>query len=376
MNDSVVLTGCTGLIGRYVLRDLLVRNVPVAVVMRGSTSEGVWQRLDRIVTFWENELQRTLPRPRCIAGDLHRPQMGVNAQDRNWLARHARSIIHLAANVDFNGRSTDDEPWRTNVDGTRHVVELCRETDIEHMHYCSTAYVCGDRQGTIREEELDCGQTFFSQYERSKLTAELLLRDAGFSTLTTYRPSAVVGDSKTGFTSTFHGMYVYVQFIALAKVRAGVRNNEPWHHPIRLFCTGNEKHNFVPVDWVSEALTELVLDPKCHGRTYHLTSPRPVRVHEVEAAVAAYFNCRGIVFAGPKPDQRVNSTKIEDLLYAATDGVDRYWSSDPTFDMTNTLAALPNLPCPRIDRQCLLRLFDFAVRNRPPRRGTARVLSA
>ena len=41
-----------------------------------------------------------------------------------------------------------------------------------------------------------------------------------------------------------------------------------------------------------------------------------------------------------------------------------YWIEEPVFDCRNTLAAVPHLPCPPIDADCLRRLIDFAVADR------------
>jgi hypothetical protein len=52
------------------------------------------------------------------------------------------------------------------------------------------------------------------------------------------------------------------------------------------------------------------------------------------------------------------------LPRAHLDRYEPYWAEEPLFDCRNTLAAVPHLPCPPIDADCLRRLIDFAVRDR------------
>ena len=57
------MTGAVGFLGRYVLRDLLLAEVPVAVLVRDSKSESAQQRVETVMSHWDNEVGRALPRP-------------------------------------------------------------------------------------------------------------------------------------------------------------------------------------------------------------------------------------------------------------------------------------------------------------------------
>jgi hypothetical protein len=127
---------------------------------------------------------------------------------------------------------------------------------------------------------------------------------------------------------------------------------------------------------VSGAVAELVSDTRSHGLTYHLTPSRSVTVRELEAAAAEFYGYHGPTFVGPRglPDGARNET--EQRFYEAVSLYEPYWAGEPEFDRANTLAALPHLPCPEIDRPMLHRLIEFAVRDRwgkparkPRRRG-------
>ena len=83
-----LLTGATGLVGRYLLRDLLALDVPVAVLTRGNRVESAAQRIESLMLRWERLAGRSLPRPVVIDSDLRQPNLGLTDDDRTWIARH------------------------------------------------------------------------------------------------------------------------------------------------------------------------------------------------------------------------------------------------------------------------------------------------
>src|SRR5260370_878437 len=71
--------------------------------------------------------------------------------------------------------------------------------------------LCGRRSGLIAEADLDTDPSFDNPYEESKFQAEQLLRRTPGIRATIYRPSVIVGDSRTGYTSTFTGLYRFLE---------------------------------------------------------------------------------------------------------------------------------------------------------------------
>ena len=198
-----LLTGPTGLLGSYLLRDALDAGRHIAVLIRPTRSESVRGRVESMLARLEKVGGRVLPRPVVIEGDLTQPGLGIDTASVRWIARHCDAVIHSAANLAWEG-DPPGEPWLSNVQGMHEMLELCRTTGIRQFHHISTAYVCGQREGCVLETELDEGQQFNNDYERSKTAAEKILRSAKhLDSLTVYRPSIIVGDSRTGFTTAF-----------------------------------------------------------------------------------------------------------------------------------------------------------------------------
>lgn len=364
MSSHIFLTGAAGLLGRYLLRDLLLEGMKVAVLLRPRGSEPVEARMEQVLAQTENELGKRLPRPVCLAGDITAPECGLDTNARRWVSDHCSSVLHNAASLTFEGSDRSRDPWLSNLGGTQNVLNLCQRTGLADLHYVSTAYVCGLQDGPVRESDLDRGQAFRNDYEASKFEAEKQVRSATFlRQVTVHRPAIIVGDSRTGYTSTYHGLYSYLQFIWMLSRYAEREADGRWHVGVRLNVTGDEPRNLVPVDWVSAVMTRIVLQPRLHGRTYHLAPRQPVTARELEAAMSATFSYYGPTFVGADGlTDDLNET--ETAFYEYVGRYSPYWSREPIFDCTNTTAAAPDLPCPPVDLPLLRRLIEFAVEDR------------
>jgi len=368
--DYTLLTGATGLLGSYLLRNLLLAGRRLVVVARPSKRQSATERVESVLQMWEALLQQELPRPVCLEGDLSQAHLGLDEKSRQWLAEHCSSVIHSAAALTFMEESSG-EPWRTNVDGTRHVLELCEDTGVRQLHYISTAYVCGERTGRIYEDELDLGQSFRNDYERSKLQAELLVRDTDyFESLTVYRPAVIAGDSQTGYTNTYHGLFMYLQLMCVL-----ARNTEPGpdgvrHTDMELHISGGEPRNVIPVDWAAEVICSLFCTPGAHGRTFHLApTTRMTARHMIEAGYT-YFNSKGVKFVGPastaQPAGSIGQNALENSqMYR------NYEAGDPDFDTRNLKQFAGHLVCPEIDEAMLHRFMQYGEEDRWGKRRRA-----
>lgn len=373
MNYHILLTGGTGLLGRYLLRDLLLADVPVAAVVRRSRRDSAADRVEALMASWEEMLGRTLPRPHVLEGDITESKLGLSDEDLRWVDDNCDSVLHNAASLTFISTDPEGEPRRSNVIGTQNVLDVCRETGIRDFHHVSTSYVCGLRTGRVLESELDVGQEWGNDYERSKVAAEKLVREADFlSPPTIYRPAIIIGDSKTGFTTTFHGYYAALHLAYTLRRSLESDMSRSTDIVTRVTLDGTERKNFVPVDWVSAVTAHILTNRQFHGRTYHLTPNQPVTAGMIRDIMEKAFCFSGTVFSGygKKID---NPTEIEQLFYEHIRVYNSYWRDDPVFDSSNTQEAAPHLPCPTVDLAMLLMMaekaieLDFRWKDRPAR---------
>lgn len=367
INDPgcILLTGATGLLGRFLLRDLSAQGRRVAVLVRGGKTANAEARIDDLLRDWRDVAGAEVPRPVVLQGDITSPGLGLARPALDWVAEHVDEVVHSAASLSFARREADGEPYASNVGGTANVLDLCRTAGIRRLHHVSTAYVCGLRRGRILETELDVGQTPGNDYERSKIESERAVRAASFlDMLTVYRPSIIVGDLVHGFTNTFHGFYKplrIVQPFASAFLQASLESGSLLDV---LGMSGGECKNLVPVDWVSAVMSRIILDPSLHGATYHLTSTRPTsvgllcRVFEemvVEMAERPANNAARTTAAS------VDAAMLARLFAEQMHVYRAYWRDDPVFDSSTTRRAVPDLPSPAIDAPTIRRLCRFAI---------------
>jgi long-chain acyl-CoA synthetase len=249
---DVLLTGATGFVGQELLDRLLDRDDrDVHALVRADDDRGAAARLP------EHE------RLSVWAADIERPGLGLDDRRADALAERVSTVIHCAASVSFSLGL--EESRRVNVAGTGRMAELAercaeRGDGLERFSYVSTAYVAGAHGGAFGEDCLDVGQGFRNPYERSKFEAELLLRDRSDGLpLQVLRPSIVVGDSRTGWTSSFNVLYPPLKAFARGAIPAlPARRRSPV--------------DVVPVDYVADSVDRLARSGP--DGTFHLVAGR------------------------------------------------------------------------------------------------------
>ena len=357
------LTGASGLVGRYLTRDLLASGKRLAVLARSNRKMSAHDRIELLLQRWEQKLGYSLPRPIVLEGDVSQPQLGLSAADQRWVARHCTGLIHNAAVVKFEPAEQDQEPWRTNLNGTRHALEFARQTGLRELHYVSTAYVCGNRSGVVLEDQLDCGQGFRNSYEESKFLAEQTVRDCNdFDSKTIYRPSIIAGDSQTGYTSSYHGLMWYLRLLAMLVPQQPRDNTGRIQTDIELPVSGDEPHNVISVDWVSRAICRLLEQPASRGRTFHLVSEHPTTFREVIDWCCEFFNSTGVRFVERSLGRRATS-QFAEMFFSSSRVYQDYDACLVEFDNRNFKQLIPDFDCPAISREQVIRYLEFGAQD-------------
>jgi len=278
---TYLVTGGTGFLGRHLIRRLLGRPdcAEVLVLVRERSTA----RLAALAESWPGGT-----RVRPIIGDLTAPALGIGDADRAALTGTVDHLVHLAAVYDLT--ATEEANRAANVDGTARVVDLANELRVGCLHHVSSVAVAGDHRGTYTEDDFDVGQRLTSPYHATKFEAEALVRDKARTRWRVYRPSIVVGDSRTGEMDKIDGPYYLLPAIAALGRLPGVVSDVL---PIVLPDLGAT--NIVPVDHVADAMAYLMhvdsvdsvdgADGADH-RTFHLVNPAPQPVIDVYNAFA------------------------------------------------------------------------------------------
>jgi thioester reductase-like protein len=360
-----LLTGVTGLVGQYLLKDMLESGVPVAVLVRPAKKQSARARIESIMQRWESILGHLLPRPVILEGDVKSAGLGLSKDQFDWVASRVGHFVHNAAILKFFGPCRSGEPWQTNVVGTQNVLDFVRSTEIEQFHYVSTAYVAGRQPSIVREDDYPSNPVFRNDYEHSKWVAEGLVREAKLlNRPTIYRPVVIAGDSTNGFTSTYHGLYLYLRTMALLVPEQRRDEQGKLITKIRLPMSGDEERNIVPVEWVSQVITHLLRTPAALGKTFHLAPKHGITPNELIQYCYRYFGSTGVEFCpeleGKAPVENEFSSKVFDSIRIYQD----YDTSDPHFDTTNLDKFAGHLECPVLDQAVIERYLEFGERDR------------
>jgi len=158
----VLVAGGSGFLGKVWLAMVLER-IPdvgrVYLLLRGK-GRGVKERFEKIVNegyvfaplherFGEGLADHMAERLEVVAGDVSRPDLGLDAEVAERLRDRVDLVINFAGLVDFNPDLRDAAD--TNVMGAVHVADFvlsCKKAKLVHI---STCYVAGQRDGRIPE---------------------------------------------------------------------------------------------------------------------------------------------------------------------------------------------------------------------------------
>jgi thioester reductase-like protein len=274
-----------------------------------------------------------------LFGDITIENLGLDSEIIETLKEKVTHVFHLAAIYDL--AVPKDIAYKVNVEGTSHVNNwLFGLTNLKRYIYFSTAYVSGRREGKIYEHELKQSQAFRNHYEHTKYLAEVLVQDIMDRIPTTIiRPGVVKGNSKTGETIKFDGLYFQLNVLERIKFLP----------IIPYFGKGTAEGNFVPSDYVLEATSYLAIDSIGEGKTYHLTDPKPYKMWELQKMLTEEY--LGKTPKGRLPLSTVKAPlrikPIRKWLKAEAEALD-YFSIHSSYDCSQTLKDLEGsgITCP------------------------------
>jgi thioester reductase-like protein len=307
----------------------------------------------------EKKLHLAHDRIQLVEGDLTESGLGIATTALRELEKTISEVFHFAAVYDLNVEEALAQ--KVNVEGTRQVLQFLDSLpNLKKFHYVSTCYVSGKYPGVFKESDLERGQVFNNFYESTKYEAEKLVRakmKAGLPAII-YRPSIVVGNSKTGETQKFDGVYFVMQWLLKQSKNAILpRMSNPENFTI----------NLVPSDYVVEAIVFLCRQNESVGKTFQLADPHPLTIAEVTQVLARACNRQLIEIPVPRALAKFAIGKIpgvEKWVGIPRNALD-YFVHPTHYEVSETQRALSksNLHCPSF-RDYAPVLVDF-MKNHP-----------
>jgi thioester reductase-like protein len=346
--DTVFLTGFPGFIASRLLRRLAKDGGRFLLLVQPAFRERAQQELLSIA----QQTGRPSSDFELLSGDITETNLGLSATDLATARAESTILFHLAAIYDL--AVARDLAVRVNVDGTRNVNEFARSLPrLRHYHYVSTCYVAGKRTDRILENELQHEAGFRNYYEETKYLAELEVEALKKELpITIHRPAVVCGDSRTGETAKYDGIY-YLIFYLLK-----------WPF-LSTFNIGNNEValNLVPVDFVVEAMSALARDPLAIGTTIQLADPEPLSTRELFDSISRSITGRESRLTLPAPLVHTSlmlplAPKITGLPHSGVP----YFFLKQTYDTSRSTALLKpyGIACPPFESY-VKTIVDYAA---------------
>jgi len=346
VSDTVLLTGATGFLGMELLARLIERDdTDVVCLVRAPSAAGARERLDAVLARLYERPPAGAARVSAVRGDVAAEDLGLAGADRAAILDRVSAVVHCAASISFD--LPLEEARQVNTGGARRVLALSRELAARgrlrrHLHV-STAYVAGRHRGRFMETDLDLGQGFRNTYEQSKFEGEQAIAAAADGLpVVIARPSIIVGDSRSGWTSAFNVIY--------------------W--PMRAFARGlmdevaidpDAVADIVPVDYVGAGL-EALLDAEHADGTVALVAGAgaPTNAELIELA------CRQFGREPPRIVADPASRLAEAQLYAPYFGIEASLDDSRARELLEPLRVAPPPPL----REYFATLIEYAERAR------------
>jgi nucleoside-diphosphate-sugar epimerase len=335
LDETIFLTGFPGFIAGRLVKLLSAEGARFLLLVQPAFMERAREEVARISA----ETNQPAANFRLLAGDITQPDLGLQPADLAMAQTETTVLFHLAAIYDL---AVAPQPaMLVNVEGTRNTNAFALTlTRLRHYHYVSTCYVAGLRTGLILETELSHEAGFRNHYEETKYLAELEVEQLKAQLpLTIHRPSVVCGDSRTGETAKYDGIYYLILYL--------LRSPRLLSH----INIGNRqvRFNLVPVDFVIEAMARLLRDERAIGTTLQLADPQPLTTGELFDTIATAVAGRGSRLRIPVPLVRASlslpfSQKLTGLPRAAVP----YFFLSQTYNTTRASQLLEphNIRCP------------------------------
>jgi nucleoside-diphosphate-sugar epimerase len=266
----LLLTGATGFVGGAVAAALAARDLlatTVFLVRATSPADGARRVAANLARFG---VEAAITPDQIVLGDLTQPDAFAAAPGLDGLSQ----VIHCAALATF---STNPAIWSHNVDGTLALARAvhARSPGLQRWVQVGTAMCCGPGLRSPVVESWEAGRdeaAHLVPYTRSKIAAELALRELPGFPLVVARPSIVVGHSRLGCAPSPSIFWVLRMAFALE----------------RFTCAPEERIDIIPSDWCADALVTLALAPRLSHDLYHLAAGgRSNRFDEIDVAYAA-----------------------------------------------------------------------------------------
>ncbi|WP_025618774.1 type I polyketide synthase [Salinispora cortesiana] len=353
---EVLLTGATGFLGAFLLRDLMrSTNAVVHCLVRSTDEKPALDRLRDNLQWYQLWDEIDPNRLSVVVGDLATPGFGLSEQRYDELSRRIDAVYHAAATV--NSLYPYSSLKAANVTGTEEILRLAaRHRSVPVHHVSSTGVFSAEVVPGVALKSTDPpgpAAALSSGYRQTKLVAEQIIdiaRERGLP-VSIYRIDEISGDSELGRCQRHDFVWLSMKGILQAEAVPA--------DPAGIF-------HLVPVDYVSSAILRLSRNPAAVNRNHHLANGTHLPFVEMMETLRAR-GYRLDEFGWDPWVRRVRSNP-ENTMVAMVDGFESTIYSGRnhylTVDTSETRALLAGtgIDCPPMTQDLFEKYVDFFVR--------------
>ncbi|MGW3944077.1 thioester reductase domain-containing protein [Streptomyces phaeochromogenes] len=354
---EILLTGASGFLGAFLLRDLMrTTRARVHCLVRGEDEAQARERLRQSLQWYRVWDSVDPDRLSVVVGDLAEEGLGLAPEVFDRLARDVEVVYHAGATVHWLHPYTALRA--ANVRGTEEILRLAARHRTVPVHYVSTV---GVFEGPVVQgvplkttDRTGPAAALPSGYLQSKWVAEQvvgLARERGLP-VSVHRVDVISGDRRNGACQTRDFVWLSLKGLLQAQaVPTGTRG----------------RFHLLPVDFVSAAIIGISTRPETVGGTFHLFNQSSLSL----ADCVTYLRDLGYHLRETEPDawnEAVRSDRnnaLLPLLHAfemMTSDTDGFY---PAIDTTETEEALAGtgISCPPLTRELFATYVDFFVQE-------------
>lgn len=280
--SNILITGATGFLGIHILYDLLKKtNANLYCLIRDKhQTDGKIRLIEKLKFYFPKEskeiIQNIDKRIFIIKGDISKEKLDLKEEEYKILGYKIDTIVHSAAIVNHYGKKEIFN--MINVDGTKHIIEFCKEFHIRLNHISTTSvsadFISGKKyEETFFENSLYIGQPYSKNiYVKTKFEAEYLLWKEKDSDLefTIYRMGNITSRASDGkFQENDYQNAFLNRMISLCKIGASTEE------------LLNYEFDMSPVDFCSNFITESMQYESSYKNVFHVLNKNKITLKDI-----------------------------------------------------------------------------------------------
>ncbi|QPH04919.1 putative secondary metabolism biosynthetic enzyme [Epichloe festucae Fl1] len=329
------LTGATGFLGAYLVKEILDRkNTKLVAHIRGAKDlDFAHNRLTRSLKGYGLWQDSWAERVSCVLGDLSKPRLGLSDASWKHVAETVDVVVHNGAYVHWIARY--EKMLHSNVLSTIDAMKLCNEgkpklfsfvsststLDTDHYVNLSHNQLATGRGSVLEADDMQGSRVGLGTgYGQTKWVSEQLVREAGKRGLrgAVVRPGYILGSRHNGVSNTDDFLIRLCKGCVQLRARPLIINTQ----------------NCLPVDHVARVVIAAALNALPGVNVVHATAHPRLRMNEFLSALSYYG------YDVPEVDYEEWKARLEEFVSAGSIEKDQEQSAlMPLFHM-----ATSNLP--------------------------------